>query len=163
MTFLAAVENSAVASWVRDSPSLWAYPTIVFFHTVGMALLVGLNVVIDLRLLGCVRRLPIAPLERFYGLMWTGFWTSAVTGVALLAAHATTRAFDPLFYLKMGCIAIAVAVLVLERRVVFRSPAIAAGELPPASRLLAAASLAAWVASIAAARWMVFLGQAISG
>lgn len=161
--FLATLEASAVATWVRDSPSLWAYPSVVFFHTVGLALLVGLNVAIDLRLLGCARRIPIAPLERLYGPMWAGFWINAVTGVALLLAHATTRAVDPLFYFKMGFIAVAVVDLVVMRRVIFRGPAVGAGRVPPFGRVLAATSILAWLGAIAAARFMVYLGQAVTG
>jgi hypothetical protein len=163
MAFLAAVENSALATWVRDSPSLWAFPSIMFFHTVGLALLVGLNVAIDLRVLGCARRVPLAPLERFYGLMWLGFWLNVVTGAMLLAAHATTRALDPLFYTKLACIAAAMAALIAIRRVVFGSGIAVVEPLAPRARGLAAASLVLWFGAIAAARVMVYLGQAVTG
>src|SRR6266566_2805723 len=45
MEFLRAIENSGLGSWVRESTSIWAYPTIIFFHGVGMGLLVGMNTV----------------------------------------------------------------------------------------------------------------------
>ena len=48
----ASIEGSTLAAWVRESPSIWAYATILTLHTVGLAIVVGANVVVDLRLLG---------------------------------------------------------------------------------------------------------------
>ena len=70
MSFLASIENSALAAWVRESSSLLAYPTILFMHTVGLGFLVGLNAAIDFRILGFARKLPLAPMESFYRIMW---------------------------------------------------------------------------------------------
>jgi hypothetical protein len=94
---LAAVEQSGIATWIRESPTLWAYPTILFLHTVGLGFLVGPNVAIDLRLLGFPRELPLAPMRRWFPVMWCGFWVNAVSGVALLAADATTKIVNPVF------------------------------------------------------------------
>src|SRR5919204_1705110 len=105
MDFLARLEATSFATWVRESSSLWAYPAILFLHTVGLGFLVGTNVVIALRLLGCASRLPIAPMERFYRVMWLGFWINAASGVALLMADATTKLTNPVFYIKMAFIA----------------------------------------------------------
>jgi hypothetical protein len=43
---------------VRESRSIWAYPTILTLHTVGLALLAGLSIAVDLRMLGVARRVP---------------------------------------------------------------------------------------------------------
>ena len=50
--FLDWLMNTSIAQWVGMSPSIWAFPTVLVFHTVGLALLVGTNVIIDLRVLG---------------------------------------------------------------------------------------------------------------
>jgi len=42
------------------------------FHTFGLALLVGANAVVDLRLLGVARAIPLAPLKRLFRIMWIG-------------------------------------------------------------------------------------------
>ena len=39
MDFLIRLEESGFGTWVRESPSLWAYPTVLFLHTLGLALL----------------------------------------------------------------------------------------------------------------------------
>ena len=55
--FLTAVENSAFSTWLRESNSIWAYPTVLTLHTIGLALLVGANAALDLRVLGVGRRI----------------------------------------------------------------------------------------------------------
>jgi len=49
-----AIENSAYAIWVRESPSIWAFTTILSLHAMGLAIIVGINTIIALRLLGYV-------------------------------------------------------------------------------------------------------------
>ena len=102
MSFLASIENTALAAWVRESSSLWAYPMILFMHTVGLGFLVGLNTVIDLRILGVARRLPLAPMESFYRIMYAAFWVNAASGTLLLMADATTKLTNRVFYAKMA-------------------------------------------------------------
>jgi hypothetical protein len=158
LNFLTTVENSGFGTWVRESPSAWAYPGLLFLHTVGLAILVGLNVAIDLRLLGWAKRLPIAPMEDFYGVMWSGFWVNALTGTALLIANATTKATNPAFYFKMGFVTLAMIALVRMRRTVFRQPT-EAGVVPGSAKRLAAASLFCWAGAITAGRLMAYFGQ----
>jgi hypothetical protein len=66
MKSLNAIENTGFSVWVRESGSLWSYPTIIFLHSLGLAFVIGLNAAIDLRLLGCAPRLPIAPMKRLF-------------------------------------------------------------------------------------------------
>jgi hypothetical protein len=158
MEFLSQIEQSGFSTWVRESGSQWSYPTILFLHTVGLAFLVGLNVAIDLRILGVARRLPLAPFERFYRIMWMGFWINAVSGVILLAADATTKLVSPIFYVKMALIAVSVAVMMRTRRVVFADPQIDAQPIAPAGKVLAWASMLCWIGAITAGRLMAYFG-----
>ncbi|HMF92876.1 MAG TPA: hypothetical protein VKE96_01215, partial [Vicinamibacterales bacterium] len=144
MQLLASLENSAFGAWVRESSSLWAYPTILFMHTVGLGFLVGLNVAIDLRILGVANKLPLGPFERFYRIMWIAFWINTLSGTALLIADATTKLTNRVFYIKMTCILFAVISMVLIRRRVFRGEAIDRGALAASARTLAVASLVLW-------------------
>src|SRR5437899_3240523 len=114
--FLASLENSGFGTWVRESSSLWAYPAILFMHTVGLGFLVGLNAAIDLRILGFARRLPLAPMESFYKIMWAAFWVNAISGTLLLMADATTKLTNRVFYIKMTFVFLAVVNMVWDRR-----------------------------------------------
>ena len=91
MDFLVSLEQTAFAAWVRESSSLWAYPTILILHTIGLAFLVGINAAIDLRIAGFGSGEPIAPMEKLFPVMWIGFWINAVSGLALTIADATTK------------------------------------------------------------------------
>jgi len=164
MQFLASVENTRFSTWVRESSSLWAYPTILFMHTVGLGFLVGLNAAIDLRILGFARRLPLAPMEKFYRIMWAAFWINTLSGTALLIADATTKLTNRVFYIKMGCILFAVISMVLIRRRVFGDAAVDRDRAPLAApaRALAVTSLVLWAGAITAGRLMAYFGP-VSG
>ena len=62
MSFLQWLESSAFSSWLKESPSLLAYPAVLFLHAVGLVCTAGPSTVISLRLLGVGRQLPLTPL-----------------------------------------------------------------------------------------------------
>ena len=157
INWLALIENSGFSTWVRESGSLWSYPGLVFLHTVGLALLVGPSLALDLRLFGVAGELPVAPFERFFPIMWAGFWMNVASGLVLLASEATTKLVNPTFYVKMACIAVAVVVMV-KLRGLLREPGLDARPLPPRARTLAWISTLAWLGAITAGRLMAYLG-----
>ena len=153
---MSALEQSAFSTWVRESGSLWAYPGFQFAHAAGLAIAVGLSVVIDLRVLGFARQLPLAPLERFFPFLWAGVWISAISGAILFAAEATNKIASPLFAVKMTLVVLAIANMSLLRRTVFRARH-DDSVVPPRGKALAALSFALWFAAIVAGRLMTYL------
>jgi len=162
MEILAWLENSGFGTWVRESGSLWAYPSILFLHTVGLGMVVGINAVIDLMLIGLAADLPVAPLEKLFGLMWAGFWINAVSGTALLIADATTKLMNPVFYIKLVFVALAVTNMVLIRRRITQATDQSPSSIVPGGKLLATMSLILWAGAITAGRLMAYLGP-VSG
>jgi len=163
MGFLSLLEQSGFGTWVREAPTIWAYPTILFLHTVGLGFLVGINVAIDLRILGVASAMPLAPMEKLFPLMWAGFWVNALSGVALLVADATTKLVNPVFYVKMAFIALGVINMAWYKKQLFREPDQLT--MQPASaraRRVAIASLVFWVGATTAGRLMGYLGP-VSG
>ena len=152
--FFQAVESSAISTWLRESPSLWAFPFVLILHTVGLAFLVGTSVAIAARTLGLAADLPLASLERYLVVMWVGFWVNAASGLALLTAYPTKALTNPLFYVKLALIGAALATI----RPVLRHVRHAEPETPLRRRLklVAAASLVCWVASITAGRFLAY-------
>lgn len=151
-----SLESSSIATWLRESNTIWAYPMVLTLHTLGLALLVGANTTLDLRLLGFGRSIPMTVMERAFRVMWIGFWINAASGVLLFVADATTKGSTRLFAMKLGLVALGVAVIVATRRVAFGKDA----DTVPVSGLakaLAALSLAIWVAAITAGRLMAYL------
>src|SRR5436190_7894287 len=95
MDILRTIEQSNFSQWVIGSSSVFAFPSILLLHTIGMGVVVGINAGIDLRILGFAPAVPLAPLERFLPLLWIGFCVNAVTGIVLFGADATTKAINP--------------------------------------------------------------------
>jgi hypothetical protein len=153
---LDGIENLGLSTWVRESPSKLAYPTILWLHVMGMGVVAGISAVISLRLLGVSPKTPVQPLERLYPLIWWGFWVNAVTGTALLMASASKRLVDPVFYTKMIFIFAGLAVLQLTRNRVFRKLG-PDGALPESARTLAWAALLCWLVAITAGRLLAYV------
>src|SRR5437762_6141207 len=98
--FLQTIEDTGLSTWLRESESPFAFYFVLLFHTFGLALLVGANIVVDLRLLGVAREIALAPLKSLFRIMWLGFGVNALTGVLLLIAYPTKALTNPVFYLK---------------------------------------------------------------
>ena len=64
MDFLSKLEQMPFSVWVLQSGSIWAYPTILTMHTIGMMILAGVTGIINMRILGIGTSIPIRPLER---------------------------------------------------------------------------------------------------
>jgi len=162
MDFLLRIEQLGFSSWVRESPSIFAYPTVLLLHTIGMALVVGVNAGFDLRILGVAPELPLAPMEKFFPILWAGFWVNAVTGTVLLMADASTKLLNPVFYVKMVFIALAVVNLSMLRRRVFHDPHVDKRPLSTNAKVLAVTSLIFWLGAITAGRLLGYIGP-VSG
>jgi hypothetical protein len=151
---LAQLEQTSVAIWIRESGLLYAYPLVLFLHTLGLSTLVGLSSAIDIRILRSGAESPLEPLERLFALMWAGLAISAITGGLLFIADATRHASNPAFYVKLLFVVLAVVALLLIRKTVFRER--------KSGRVLAAASLACWFVALSAARLMAYISELIS-
>lgn len=162
MDFLKALEALGFSKWVLQSGSIWAYPSILTAHTIGMMIVAGLSFAIDLRLLGFAPKTPVKPLERLYPLIWLGFWLNAATGTVLLIADATTKLTNTDFYVKMVFVFSGVAVLKIMRGKVFGDPELDKGPLSGNAKGLAWASLVCWIGAITAGRLLAYLGP-VSG
>jgi hypothetical protein len=157
MNVLVAIEQSAFSTWVRESPSVWAYPTILFLHTVGLGLLVGASMVIDLRMLGFSPAMPLEPMKKFFPVMWLGFWVNALSGVVLVMIDASKMLVNPLFYIKIGFIALAIISGRLIAKRIFSSSPVEKLAVGTSTKVLAGASLFCWAAAVTAGRLTAYL------
>jgi hypothetical protein len=149
--FFGWVESSALSDWVRGSESIFAFPTIITLHAIGMGFLAGGSAAIDLRILGIAPSIPLKSMQRFLPVLWLAFTVNAISGTLLLIAYPTKALTNPLFYVKLGLIALGVTLVYRIGATVLRT------EQEPASghaKALALASLATWVALILAGRFL---------
>ena len=158
LEFLLKLEQLPFSMWVLQTP----YPTILFLHSMGMALVAGFNAVIDLRLLGISPKIPIKPMERLYPWMWWGFAINAVTGSCLLIADATTKLTNPDFGVKMVFVFSGIVVLKIMRKKVFGDPQLDKAPVSGTAKGLAWVSLVCWIGAITAGRLLAYVGP-VSG
>ena len=153
-SFFVWLEATPLSTWLRESPSLWAFPFVLILHTVGLAFFVGANVAWDVRVLGFSMGIPLDALRRYFLVMWTGFWINAVSGVLLLIAYPTKALTNPLFYAKLALIGLGIALALRIRRGV--QDVRADSDAPEPARTLAAVSLGCWLAVIFAGRLLAY-------
>jgi hypothetical protein len=138
---------------MRESPSVFAFPLMLSLHAIGMALAAGINGALALRLLGAARAIHVPDLQRFFPVMWLGFWMNALSGIALLIAYPTKGLTNPVFYMKLALIAIA---MICGRALTRRVFDVRADRRAPIERRLAIASLACWSLAIIAGRLLAY-------
>ena len=148
------IEQSGVATWIRESGVLYGYPLILFLHTLGLSTLVGLSAAINLRLLGFASGIPLASLRNLFPLMWAGLALTAATGFLLFAADATRHAANPAFFVKLVFVLLAVTALALTWTRVFRGQ--------HSGKILAALSLACWFGALSAGRLMAYIAEFVA-
>ena len=160
MEFLNLIENNSFAIWLRESTSILAYPTLLAFHTLGMAFLVGTSTAISLRLLGFASSVPLAPLRKFFPLMRFAFSISLVSGALLLMLDARLFLTMPAFYIKLAAIVAALLIIRLLRvRALNDEVGAATGPVPREIQVLAAAVLICWAVAITAGRVTAYVSE----
>jgi hypothetical protein len=154
--FLSWLESTDFSTWMRESPSVLAFPGILSCHTVGMGLVAGINAAIALRILGVAPAVPVGEMRRFLPVMWFGFWLNAISGVALLIGYPTKALTNPVFYLKLTLIAIAMGFVQSITRRLFRSRLPEEARITGTVKIFAAASLLSWASAITAGRLLAY-------
>lgn len=154
-TLAQALHDSALSQTLRRS--IWLYPLVNTAHVIGIALLVGGIVPLDLRLAGCWRGVALTPLLRVLARTASiGFTLAVASGALLFATKPLDYVVLPLFGLKLTLV-LAAAINAL---IVLRSPMWAAascgaeaGGAPRAAwRVAAVLSIVLWLSVVSAGR-----------
>ena len=152
-SFFDWLEHSALSMWIKESLSLWPYDIFCLSgHAVGMALLVGFSTAIALRVLGVAAGVPLAPLARFFPVIYGGFWLNALSGTGLFITYPVKAVTNPIFYVKMLGVAAAVLCIRRLKQQAFERAA------PDAARPTAMVLLAVWGITITAGRLLAYKG-----
>ena len=155
-SLLAFIEDSALSEWIRGSESLLAFPGIITLHAIGLGILAGGSAAIDLRVLGFAPGVSLGAMARFLPVLWGAFLINAVSGTLLLIAYPTKALTNPLFYVKLALVALAVWLIYRIGATVLRAPEADRKPMASGAKLLAVASLAAWLAVILAGRFLAY-------
>ncbi|HEY9233915.1 MULTISPECIES: hypothetical protein [Phenylobacterium] len=144
-----ALEGSAFGGWARGS-SL-AYPVANLVHLLGLVMLVGAIGVLDLRLAGLWRSLPLPELSRaLTPIGVAGLLVMLPSGFVMFAADAGSLIGSPVFQAKLAVIALGIA-NALAFRVLWR------GDEPAGlGRLMVIGSVGAWLMVAALGRLIAY-------
>jgi hypothetical protein len=152
---MAWLEGSALGHAMRDT-GVWTYGVVNLTHILGVATLFGSIVMLDLRLLGLWKHIPLAALSRpTVTLAGIGLGIAVFSGSGLLATKATEYVGNPFLYIKFPAIALGLLnVLLLHRSAAWRAHRVRA--LQPREerqlRRMGGTSLACWLTAISAGR-----------
>jgi hypothetical protein len=149
MDFLQRLEN---VSWIATINSTsWMISLVWLAHYLGVFLMIGSVVFVDLRILGFAgRKYRIAQLAGLlFPLSWTGFCFVLTSGFIMFAGQARTFYIAPFFALKMAELAVALVVGVVVQRKVPQWDRLTA--IPAGAKWVAFVSLVLWIGAILAA------------
>ena len=145
--------------------SKWWWAFMMDLHFIGLALLIGTVGILNLRMLGFAKPLPIAPLHRLMPWAMAGFGMNAVTGILAFIGMPNYYTFDVAFWLKM----LALLLLGLNAAAFYLTDAFPSVEhlgpgedAPPFAKVMAATSLVLWFAVIALGRYIQPFSDTIS-
>ena len=150
---------TAARSWGKYvEEHSWVWPTCEILHFVGLCLLFGVALVVDLRILGVAKRLPLAAVYQLLPLGLLGFTLNFVTGMAFFVAMPQ-QYVGFLFLLKMGLVALA-ATNVLYFILADEPWTVAEGDdMPIGARLAAVSAILIWVGVLFCGRMLPALGN----
>ena len=155
------------ASWLHKTPlSLalqhqvgWLWPLCETLHFTGLALLIGVVGMFDLRLLGFMKRVPISVVRDFMPWALVGFTLNLLTGTIFVISQPATYFGNYTWWLKVALLLIAgVNAIIFETTYGRRAAAIPAGEDTPFTlKVIAGVSLVSWLGVLWAGRMLPFI------
>jgi hypothetical protein len=148
MEFLELIENSGVGVYVRED--LWGFAIMLSLHSVGMAMVLGTVLIVNMRVLGMVKDIPILSYAQLFPAAWLGFIINLVSGLALYTSHATTYTFQWVFIMKLLLLAIGGVLMQ------FVMNSARAGDPIGKTKLFASLCLFCWVGAIITGRLMAY-------
>jgi hypothetical protein len=154
---VAWLERTAIASALREGA--WLYPAVETAHILAVATLFGSVLLLDLRILGASRPVPLAALAR-HALrpVYAALPVIVATGSLMFVADASSLSANPAFRTKMALVPLAlVNGLAFERRWLRPLRDDPRATLPAAAKIAAAASLALWIAVLVCGRLIAYV------
>jgi hypothetical protein len=151
------LEHTPIADAIRTWR--WMYAALETGHYIGLSLLVGGIMLIDLRVLGFARTLPLKSMIGLLPFVWVGFAINATTGSLLFIYGATSFGENRAFWLKMTFMVLAGLNALAFDLAVRRSSIdwVAADRPPRLVKTFATLSFALWICVVTTGRWMAYV------
>lgn len=153
-----AIEGSTINTWILATSWLW--PLMEIIHFIGLSLLLGAMLIVDLRLAGFLRSMNVMATHRLLPWATSGFALNLVTGVLFFLGDPGRYAINVGFQIKMVLVLIAGLnalwfVLKINPRMASWSPH---GDTPGLAKVIAYVSLGAWFGVLLLGRLIPYVG-----
>jgi uncharacterized protein DUF6644 len=161
--------SASIVIWLKSTAvshamitQTWLWPLCETLHFVGLALLIGAAGVCDLRLLGFMRRVPVAAVMQLRVWAAVGLGINLVTGVLFFVGAPDQYIKNPAWWAKVAFLFVAmINIAVFETRYGKRALALPPGvDTPRSFKIAGAVSLVAWFAVLYFGRMLPFIGTA---
>ncbi|MDP1930890.1 MAG: hypothetical protein Q8L60_05490 [Gammaproteobacteria bacterium] len=151
--------DSALNQWIVSE--YWLWPVLEIFHFIGLSLLFGGLIVIDLRLAGYFRILNPSATHKLLPLVLIGFTLNFITGILFFYGDPATYAYNAVFQLKMMLILLAGlnAMLYYWKLHPVMNAWNADTISPPIAKAVAYTSLSVWTIVLLCGRLIPFIGE----
>jgi hypothetical protein len=158
LNFLVDLQESAFSEWL--SLSMLGFPTLIALHSVGMAVVVGLSLMVTLRLYGLLRGIDTDLVPRLLTVAIWGFTLNFVTGVLLFITRGSEYIVSFIFITKMLLVIISAAILVWLRQ---RLQVVGGGSNAVVGdrsvRVMSLVATATWFSAVVAGRLIAYLSS----
>lgn len=157
-TLLNAIGDSAIGTSIAESAT--AFPWIEVAHVLGIVLVFGSILLVDLRLIGLAGRdyPPLAFSRTILPVTWVAFLVAVITGGLMFASNPHGY-FDNLFFrVKMLLLVLAGLNMFVFHLITMRGGRVndGPGPMPGGARIAGLLSVTLWLAIIACGRWIGF-------
>ena len=161
MSFAVWLKGTAVSELIRFYPWLW--PICETIHFVGLALVIGIAGMFDLRLMGFFRRIPVSAVKDLMPWAIAGFGMNLATGIVFFVGAPDQYVNNPAWWAKVFFIVIAgLNAMLFETTLGARVLSLGPGEPTPTSfKLVGAMSLVSWLGVLYWGRMLPFIGGAV--
>ncbi len=158
--FVAYLKSTSISQTMTMSPVAW--PLCETLHLIGLALLIGGAGLMDLRLMGLMRGVPLRAVMQVRKWAALGVAINVVTGVLFFIGAPDQYIHNPAWKAKLLFLAIAmVNVAIFETTQVKRMLALSAdADTPRSFKIAGAVSMASWFLVLYFGRMLPFIGDA---
>ena len=150
---LMTIEDSALGTYVRESS--WGFAIALSCHAIGMALSLGVMMIINFRILGFLKQIPVMAHADLFGTAWLGFIVNFISGVALYTSHPTKYSYEWIFGLKLLLLALGGWFMKLTM------DALRANSPEDKVKLLSGITISCWVGAVITGRLMAYFYSSV--
>ena len=156
-SFASSIADSGLNRWIAET--YWLWPVLEIIHFIGLSIMLGALLIIDVRLLGMLRSYDTASIKRLVPLIWFGFCINLASGTMFFVGDPMRYSVNIGFQLKMLLILIAgLNVVVYQLQVRPQLTGWNTVSMPTIARLVAITSLATWGGVLLLGRLIPYVG-----